>query len=567
MPTLVCVPITVEDLDQALADAAYARTLGADLVEFRVDGFFSGGAGALASGEGDETRRIIKLVAQSPLPCILTCRSAAEGGLYDGDETDRVSLYERLGTATGLNEHPPRFLDIEHAAFSRSANIRQKINLATDHPARRREFAPSLILSAHDFDQRPGDLTRRVLAMHAEAAAQVTKIAFRARSLRDNLELFEMLREAPKPMIALAMGEFGLMSRVLAGKFGAFLTFASLKKASATAPGQPTIGELLRLYRFRSISRGTRVYGVVGSPVSHSVSPLVHNAAFEAMDHDGVYLPLPIPPASTGNADDTYLHFKATLGALVDDPLLDFHGASVTLPHKEGLVRFAVERGWAIDPAAAAVGAGNTLVIERAAGRVTGACVGNSDIAAAISPIVEVMGSLAGVPVAVVGAGGVARGVVYGLVAAGAHVTVYNRDEARAQRLAAEIDQVFAAGGDSGVGTVVAAAADTLPTSNAHVFVNCTPIGMKGGPDPSGSPIPVEAIAIAGNCPASPLVLDTVYNPIQTPLLRHARDAGWRTIDGVEMFVRQALVQSKGWTGRWAPRGLFDRLVREALAV
>ncbi|MEK6702921.1 MAG: type I 3-dehydroquinate dehydratase [Planctomycetota bacterium] len=568
MPALLCVPITVESLDQALADAATARSLGADLVEFRIDGLFSGHANPATPGDSDETRPILKLVAQSPLPCIVTCRLASEGGQYDGDETDRVSLYERLGTATGPNEHPPRFLDFELAAFSRSANIRQKINLATDHPARRRELAPSLILSAHDFDSRPADLSRRVLAMHAEPASQITKIAFRARSLRDNLELFELLREAPKPMIALAMGEFGLMSRVLAGKFGAFLTFAALKRATATAPGQPTVSELLGTYRFRSISSTTRVYGVIGSPVSHSLSPLIHNAAFEAAGFDAVYLPLPIPPATSGNPDDTYLLFKATLGALVDDPSLDFHGASVTLPHKENLVRFATERSWTIDPAALAIGAANTLVIERSAGAVTSARVLNTDSGAAIAPIVEAIGPLAGVEVGVVGAGGVARAVVYGLMTAGARVTVYNRDLARAQRLAADLSQALThhRAGSSG-GVVSAASLDTLPAAAAQVFINCTPVGMKGGPDPVGSPIPVLAISNSGNCHTSPLVLDTVYNPIDTPLLTQARQAGWRSIDGVEMFVRQAQVQSQAWTGRLAPGSLFDRVVREALAV
>src|SRR5690606_19726454 len=133
-----------------------------------------------------------------------------------------------------------------------------------------------------------------LLKMHQERAPRVLKIAYRARSLRDNIDLFELLASRDRPTIALGMGEFGLMSRVLAGKFGGFLTFAGVRARGATAPGQQSLRELLDLYRFRSIGPQTRVYGVIGYPVAQSLSPSIHNAGFEALGHDGVYLPLPI---------------------------------------------------------------------------------------------------------------------------------------------------------------------------------------------------------------------------------------------------------------------------------
>jgi len=260
----------VRDLDW-LDEAREAKEAGADLVEWRLDEVFH--------GEGDEEgeRLALKLCEQSPLPCIVTCRPTWEGGSYDGDEMARVSLFERLGTS----EHPPRYIDVELAAYTRSANLRQKVNLAVE--ARGRDRHSSLILSIHDFEGRPADLTRKLAEAWGEERASVVKVAFRARSLRDNLELFDILREAPKPTIALGMGEFGLMSRVLAPKFGGFLTFASLRKESVTAPGQPTVRELLDMYRFRSIGKRTRVYGVIGWPVGHSMGPLIHNAGFEAV--------------------------------------------------------------------------------------------------------------------------------------------------------------------------------------------------------------------------------------------------------------------------------------------
>ncbi len=408
--TLLCVPIMVESVDAALADARAARDAGADLVEFRIDQLFSGAAGK--AGE-EEERRVLRLVSTSPLPCIVTCRAMSEGGHYDGDDERRVSLLERLGTASGAGEHPPRYVDVEAATYARSANLRMKVDLAV-----KRET--SLILSMHDFNGRPPDLLRRVAQMRAEATPAVLKIAYRARSLRDNLELFDLLAEAERPMIALAMGPFGLLSRVLAPKFRGFITFASLRPQAATAPGQPTVHELLDLYRFRAIGARTRVYGVIGYPVEHSISPAVHNAGFEAAGADAVYLPLPVPPE--------YEHFKATLGAMIDHPRLDFCGCSVTLPHKEHLVRFAREEAgagaqpWEIDEATRASGAANTLVIGRdEPGRAERFGVLNTDAPAGAACLVEELGTLAGRRVGLLGAGGVARSIACGLLSAGAH--------------------------------------------------------------------------------------------------------------------------------------------------
>lgn len=586
----------VHDIDAALADAAASKSLGADIVEFRIDEFFDGGHSE--ADPGRQTREILRLVHQSVLPAIVTCRSASEGGGYDGDETDRVSLYERLGTAQGKSETPPRYLDIELAAYTKSENIKQKVNLAVDHSEQQRAVSTGLILSMHDFQQRPADLTRRLLLARQQPAAKVTKLAFRARSLRDNLELFEILTQRDRPTIALGMGEFGLMSRVLAPKFGGFLTFASLRPTATTAPGQPTVSELLELYRFRSIKPTTKVYGVIGWPVGHSLSPLVHNAVFEASGHDGVYLPLPIPSADAENkdlsesarAEATYTNFKATLGALIDDSRLDFSGASVTLPHKENLVRFALERFkseagvWSLDAVSLLTGSANSLVIEREASgegsRVVRARVFNTDVPAAVGPLREALGTLEGKHVAVVGAGGVARGIAFGLAVAGASVTIFNRNRGKAEALALELNEALKkAGAGPGrprphgtasaamsQGAISAAAIDQLSAFRGHGFVQCTPVGMKGGPDPEGCPIPVAALSESGNCGAGTVVLETVYNPRETPLVREAKRVGWRVIEGATMFVRQAAEQSRAWTGNDAPIELIEKVLSEPRA-
>jgi len=554
--TLLCVPIMVQDAPSALDEAQRAKQAGADIIELRVDQVFSG------SGDEAEFGRIADLVGACPMPVIVTCRSSSEGGMYDGPDDARLALYEFLGTieprtsrGTGSRDdrtrHPPRYVDVEFAAYERSANLRQKTHLAVDWPHKRRSGAPGLVLSAHDFGGRPGDLTRRVLRMAEIGAVDVVKIAYRARSLRDNLELLELIGQTGRPTIALAMGDFGLLSRVLAPKFGAFLTFAALTPAGATAPGQPAIAEMLGLYRFRSIGKETRVYGVIGWPVAHSRSPLVHNVGFGAIGFDGVYLPMPI--AASDDSPATYAAFKATLLELLAFPGLGFRGASVTLPFKEHLVHLAREQGWTIDAASIATGAANTLDVSGG-----GIGVSNTDVGALVGAIADARGPLEGVRCSLLGAGGVARCAAYGLARAGAVVTVHNRDPRRAQTMAAHINTALESSpGCSPVGRVTAGLWEGAPIDGCDLIVNGTSVGMRGGPPGS----PLSAASIARLSPAT-VVMDTVYTPEKTELLRLAEARGLRTVTGVEMFVRQAESQFECWTGIAPPRGLF----RDALA-
>ena len=543
--SLICVPITVLDFSQGLAAAQKAHDLGADLVEFRIDECFSG------SSDDAEERLIVNLVSQSPIPCIVTCRSASEGGSYDGEDMERVSLYERLGNASGRSEFPPRFIDCELATYARSANIKHKINLAVQHPKQLRDLSTSLILSIHDFQTRPDDLTRRLLAAEEEPAAKIVKIAYRARSLRDSLELLDLASTFPKPLIALGMGEFGLLSRILAPKFGGFLTFASLDKTSSTAPGQPTLHQLKEVYGFHRINTDTKVFGIVGWPVAQSLSPLVQNAGFAALEEDAVYVPLPV----IGGADRaaSYISFKATILELLAHPKLDFTGCSVTIPHKENFVKLAIEQGWTVDPLALTVGAANTMVVH--ADR--SVSVSNTDIAAAVGAIQTVIPDLAGVRAGIVGAGGVARAIAFGLAHAGANITIFNRTRVAAEKLAKALSSTH-----HGSEFTVADVAD-IPMCSCDVFVNCTPVGMKNGPDDAATSMPIE---LMNRCKNTPVIFDTVYNPIETPLLKSAKARGWKTIDGLTMFVAQAEAQFRVFTGKAAPSGLFDRLARKELS-
>jgi 3-dehydroquinate dehydratase/shikimate dehydrogenase len=513
--------ITVTDLEQALADSARAAERGADLVEFRIDQFT------------EDPPAVTELVQRSALPCIITCRPTWEGGAYDGDEQTRISVLEHAG----LGARKPAYIDVELKAWQASANLRQKVSLVVDDPDRPRQTDTGLILSSHDFETRPGDLLRKIKDMADTPICRVMKVAWRARSLRDNLEAFELTGQQVKPMIALCMGEAGLASRVLARKFGALLTFASIDDDGGTAPGQPTLAQIKGLYRWDLLNADTRVFGVIGYPVGHSMSPPVHNAGFDATGVNAVYLPMPIPPE--------YEHFKATVSSWLGTPELHFDGASVTIPHKANLLRFVAEQGGEVEPLAERIGAANTLAV-RDDGSLY-AC--NTDYAAALDAVCDGLSigrdGLKGRRVAVIGAGGASRAVVAGFCEYGAEVTVYNRTAERAEELAEQFG-------------ATAAPLDGLTASQAEVYINGTPIGMH--PHVDATPLPT-------NEPLGPgvVVFDTIYNPVQTKLLRDAAAAGCVTIPGTEMFVRQGAAQFSLWTGKDAPLDVFRHVLEERL--
>lgn len=548
----------VEDLEGALRAALLADEGGADVVEYRVDRV------------ADDIDLVKTLVDRSPIPCLLTCRPVWEGGDFDGEETARISLFE----AAGLVTRPPAYIDIELQAYETSANLRQKVHLVVEHDDQVRAVDAGLILSSHDFEGRPGDLLRRVRSMVEAPACRVVKLAWRARSIRDNLEAFDLASEMPKPTIALCMGEFGLASRVLARKFGAHLTFASLDAASGTAPGQPTLEQIKRLYRWDRVGPETKVYGVIGHPVGHSLSPAIHNAGFDAINadpdtlakseagsvrtqtadfgFDGVYLPLPVAPG--------YEPFKASVGAWLDHPKLDFRGASVTLPHKENLLRFVKERGGEVEELAERIGAANTLTV-----RDDGSLfASNTDYAAALDSLCDAMEisweGLRGLRIAVLGAGGVARALVAGFAYAGADVVIVNRTAERAEELA----RAFAGTGTmaGGLAQVSASTMTSLCEQGAQAVVNCTSVGMH--PNTDASPAPVELFEGSSR---PRVVFDTIYNPKMTRLLQDAEAAGCRVVSGDEMFVRQAAGQFELWTQHPAPVQVFRQVISEALGL
>ena len=317
------------------------------------------------------------------------------------------------------------------------------------------------------------------------------------------------------------MGEAGLVSRILAKKLGSFVAFAAVDDENATAPGQISIEELTQRYRWDHIDSETEVYGLIGCPVGHSVGPSVFNDCFDSDDSNRLYVPLLV--------EGEQEQFNEFMGNIVSrDEWLNFRGFSVTLPHKAHAVDYVERSGDFLETLAADIGAVNTLKVGFG-GLVSGY---NTDCAGAIDALVAAMGigkhELHKVSVAVIGAGGVSRAVVAGLMDVGADVTVYNRTVEKAAGLAEEFKCKYAG-------------LDKLCEMRVDVAINCTSLGMS--PNVDGSSLPTECIR------EGMTVFDTVYNPVETLMLQQAKAKGARCVTGVEMYIRQALAQYKIYTG------------------
>lgn len=441
---------------------------GADLVELRLDAVDRPDVhGALAGRRG---------------PVVVTCRAAWEGGAFRGPEEDRVRLLE-AALAAGAE-----YVDIEWKALTPA--------FAAGRDRDR------LVVSMHDFAGMPADLEARVADMRRTGAGTV-KVAVMAHRLTDGLTVVERVRPAEGRTVVLAMGEAGLATRVLAARFGSVWTYAG--DTGPAAPGQISAARMRDEFRFGALRRDTAVYGVVGRPVSHSLSPVMHNAAFAAHGLDAVYLPL-----AAADFDDFRQFAEA----------IDLRGASVTAPFK--LDAFALAGAADMDGQQAQ--AINTL--RRSVGRWEGR---NTDAAGFMAPLAG-RGSLEGQRATVLGAGGAARSVAMALRQAGATVTIVARRDAQAAAVAAR----------AGV-----RAAPWPPTpASWDLLVNATPVGTAPRVDDS----PLAASQLDGR-----LVYDLVYNPPRTRLLADAAARGCEVIGGLEMLVAQAGAQFTWWTGAAAP--------------
>ncbi len=493
---MICVAIGRSRHKHIMAEHRHLAEQGAKLVELRLDYVAS----------KINIRRL--LAEQGDLDCqvIITCRRMEDGGKWTGTEEARQLLL-REAIAEGVD-----YVDIEE-------------DIAAQIP---RFGKTKRIISYHNFRKTPENL-RELHAEMAQLDPDIVKIATMANDPHDNLRMLEMMQESEIPTVAMCMGDIGTPSRILAAKFGAPYTYATFHHERTLAPGQLSFQQMNEVYRYNHIAPDTAVYGVIADPVGHSLSPHVHNAAFDNKGINAVYVPFRVPTDALGQF-------------MQDAPRLGVRGLSVTIPHKEAIAKYLTK----VDPAVKSIAAVNTVVFDG-----TEVIGYNTDYNAAMDCIEYSLGEIGVKPspaknkrVLVLGAGGVARPIVYGLKSRGALVTIASRTKQRSDRLAEVFD-------------CKAIDWDARYRAQCDIIVNCTPIGMH--PNVDESPISKTFLK------PSMLVFDTVYNPESTLLIKDARARNCEVITGVEMFVRQAQLQFFLFTRQEAPPNLMREVLKKAI--
>lgn len=474
------------------AAAAAARDGDADLLELRAD---------LA---GDRFAEWLTLLPRLPLPAIVTIRARAHGGAFEGDERERAV---RLAAAARV----AAWIDVEAETPLADEYAGRELTTAAPRLADPPRARP--IVSLHAWDAPPVDLEARAFALVERHPAALVKLAIAARDLADVERIVHLQRRlaaAGARAACFALGELGTPTRLLAGKLGAALVYGAIEGHAPTAPGQPTIATLAQLHRVREQEAATPVAAVLGDPIGHSLSPRLHSALYRAAGLARCFVPLRAPqlPAALSLCD-----------------ALGITAASVTLPHKEAAARLAVG-AIAGEPWPPFAGSANTLLRGDA-----GWLAGNSDVAGFRAALAGGWPNGRAPPrrALLLGAGGVARTAMAALRNDGVAVTVAARTFARAQALAAEF----------GATAVEWAARGQV---ERELIVQATPLGMA--PLETETPLPQEQLC------ASDVVLELIYRPRRTRLLREAEQRGAATLEGAAMFVAQALQQHRWFTGR-----------------
>jgi 3-dehydroquinate dehydratase/shikimate dehydrogenase len=435
------------------------------------------------------------------VPLILTCRRARDGGRYTGSDRERLGLLSRALNDAAAWGRPFAFVDVEEDLQARDVET-----LA-------RSTGGRVIRSIHDPRGVPTDLANRLTGMRHHRS-DLPKAAVTPCSTADLTGLFRTARGEKGEKILIGMGDYGFPTRVLTARMGSYLTFASAPQTHSAAPGHIDPQTLTSLYRYQRVTAGTRVFGVIGNPVMHSFSPAIHNRGYRMTGLDAVYLPFLV--------DDVAQFFE-----LADE--LAINGVSVTIPHKQAVIRFLAERSSSV----ATVGACNTLVRRDELWYGT-----NTDVPGFLSPLSESGGMEGRNPgrATIVGAGGASRAVIHALVGQGWDLLILNRTAEKAADLGREFGCEHGALDRRGLDRVA---------GFRDLIVQTTSLGMI----PWETEDPLAGYEFDG----SEVVYDLVFNPPETIMLARARSAGCITIRGGRMLVAQALHQFKLFTGEDYP--------------
>ncbi|HJP90951.1 MAG TPA: shikimate dehydrogenase [Pyrinomonadaceae bacterium] len=466
--TRICVSVCEKNLD-TLRESLGRASEWADIVELRLDCL-------------DETPENV-----SARPVILTYRPAEQGGHRNLSREDRIAFWKTAPRGESV------WWDLE-------ADLTDQVSPDWSN----------VIVSHHDFSGVPNDLDQ-IYERLGQTPARVVKIAVQVKDVVDCLPVFQLIdraRSEGREIIAIAMGNAGVATRILGPSRGTFLTYGSLDDESATAPGQVNAQSLRSLYHIDKIDSETMICGLVGLPVMHSVSPQIHNAAFVSEGLNGVYLPFEVTDLSA--------FVRRMVHPRTRELNWNLRGLSITAPHKQTVMDYL---DW-IDPQAKEIGAVNTVVVEK--DRLLGY---NTDAAGFIEPLLARVGSLAGKRVAIIGAGGAARAAIWALQEQNANVTLFARDLAKAQLF-----------------NVPSQSLSSASFEDYDLVVNTTPLGSGAHVDQS----PATAQQLSG----ARWVYDLIYNPIETKFMRDARGVGCETLGGLEMLNSQARIQFELWTGK-----------------
>ncbi|HEX3878739.1 MAG TPA: shikimate dehydrogenase [Bryobacteraceae bacterium] len=489
----ICIALGLPDVPKLLEHARREAEAGETFLEFRLDFLNNPAKGATA---------IRAFLEQFPEVIILaTCRRHQNHGRFNGSIEEQIAILD-LAVHNGAHA-----IDIE---IESAENIHEKLNQFNGRT--------HVIVSYHNFEATPplDPIINRVTKIPADSYKVVTT----ARKPSDNARVLAAAKAAAKHrMIVLAMGELGFPTRVLSPVFGGIYTYAAPMLTQGTAAGQVCARSLRHIYRVDKLDRATKIYGVIADPVRHSISPAVHNRAFQSRRIDAVYLPLLVAPAQLRD-----------FFSLADK--LPLAGFSVTIPHKQKIIRYLD----VVEPLAKRIGAVNT--VWRKAGKWRG---GNTDAAGVTGPLSKVL-RLAKSTVLIVGNGGAARGAAFALSDAGAKIALVGRNADRVRAL-------------SKICNAEALGRDQLSGRHFDAVVHATPLGMF--------PHQNECF-FNGHIPGE-VVFDMVYNPLETVLVRHAREQGRTVIPGIEMFIEQAVRQFEIWTGDSAPRPIMQKAATDAL--
>ena len=444
-------------------------------------------------------------------PWVATLRRPADGGRFPGTEPERLTILRQA---------------IVSGAF-------EWVDLETDIASTVPRFGPvKRIISYHNLNETPQNLDD-IYAKMLTQDGDIYKIAVSAQSVADVTRVLRLQQSAPKPTVAFCMGDIGQPSRFLSLKYGAPFIYAAFNKERGIAPGLPSMEDFKTTFPVRSIKPDTKVFGVVGDPVAHSFSPLLHNHMFQRMKVNALYLPFRVP--------------RGQLPAAVEEfESIPVEGYSVTIPHKEAAAQIARETDTTVQVTQAA----NTLV-RMHDGKFSAA---NTDYSAALESLkAHLTAKAAGGPVTqlsqlsvlILGSGGVARAIAYALHKEGSQLTITSRTYERAQKLAEEVK---------------CKAVDWHARHNVSydILINCTPVGMHPNVDESPCHFSILKPGVT--------VFDTIYSPETTLLIREARNRGCDTITGVDMFVRQAAKQFEMFTGQTPSIDTMREIMRKALS-